>query len=167
MRNAAQAFPTPELARWAQAWRQTRALTYDLLRALPYAVMNFSPHPDFGTFARQIRHAGDIQACYLLALQTGRMDFTVQPRQRALEQSRDDLEAYLRDLDDRLLAAVRALPPERLAAPIAWEGEEVAVLTHLTRLLQHETLHHGMWALYARVADLPLPESWRRSWSLE
>ena len=26
-------YPTPELAQWADAWQQTRGLTYDLLRA--------------------------------------------------------------------------------------------------------------------------------------
>lgn len=159
-------YPTPELAQWAQQWRQTRALTYDLLRALPYAVMNFSPHPDFGTFVRQIRHAGDMQACYVMALQTGTMDFAAQPRQRALEQSKEHLEAYLRDLDVQLLETVASLTSERLARPIAWQDRPLTVQQHLTRLLQHETLHHGMWAIYARVADLPLPPSWR-TWALE
>lgn len=163
----ARTFPTSELEQWAREWQQTRALTYDLLRALPYAVMNFSPHPEFGTFVRQIRHAADIQACYVLALDTGKMDFTVQPRQRALEQSKEHLEAYLRELDERLLEAVGTMTAERLARPVAWSGEQVTLLQHLMRLLQHETLHHGMWAIYAKVVDLPLPESWRTSWSLE
>lgn len=160
-------FPTPELAQWAEEWRQTRGLTYDLLHALPYAVMNFSPHPEFGTFVRQIRHIGDMQACYLLGLETGTMDFSAQRRQRALEQSKEHLEAYLRDLDARLLEVVRSLTPERLARPIAWEGERLTPIQHLMRLLQHESLHHGMWAVYAKVADLPLPPSWKASWALE
>ena len=154
------------LGQWAKEWAQTRQLTYDLLAALPYAVMNFSPHPDFGTFARQIRHIGDIQACYLLGLQTGRMDFKARPRQRALEQSKEHLEAYLRDLDTQLSEVLRTLAGEQPTRPIAWEDGEVSALQHLMRLLQHETLHHGMLALYARVADLPLPASWR-IWALE
>lgn len=162
-----QTFPTPELAQWADEWHQERALTYDLLRALPYAVMNFSPHPDFGTFVRQIRHVADIQACYILGLETGKMDFAAQRRQRALEQSKEHLEAYLRDLDARLMEVVRGLTPERLTRPIMWEGEQVTPLRHLMRLLQHETLHHGIWAVYAKVVDLPLPASWKSSWALE
>ena len=31
---------------------------------------------------------------------------------------------------------------------------------------QHETLHHGMWAFYSKIADLPLPESWKNAWTL-
>lgn len=160
-----EAYPA-ELAQWATEWRGTRALTYDLLRSLPYAVMNFSPHPDFGTFARQIRHLGDIQACYLVALQTGTMDFTSRRRQRALEQSKEHLDAYLQDLDAQLDEVLRGQTPERLAQPITWEGEHVTVLRHLMRLLQHESLHHGILAFYAKVADLPLPASWR-AWALE
>ena len=161
-----EASPASELAQWAMEWQGTRALTYDLLRSLPYAVMNFSPHPDFGTFARQIRHLGDIQACYLVALQTGTMDFTSRRRQRALEQSKEHLDAYLQDLDAQLAEVLAGLTSERLAQPIAWEGEQVSVLRHLMRLLQHETLHHGILAFYAKIADLPLPHSWR-AWALE
>lgn len=164
---ATPAFPTPELEQWAEDWQQTRGLTYDLLGVLPPAVLNFSPHPDFGTFSRQIRHLGDIQASYLAALDTGRMDFTAQPRQRKAEQSRDHLEGYLRALDTSLLDAVRALRGDRLNRPILWDREQLSPLRHLVRLLQHETLHHGMWAIYAKVADLPLPPSWRASWALE
>lgn len=160
-------FPTPELEQWAREWQQTRSLTYDLLRALPYAVMNFSPHPDFGTFVRQIRHAADIQARYIQALETGKMDFSGQRKQRALEQSKEQLEGYLRDLDEHLLQTVATLTADRVKKPVAWEGEQLSPLQHLMRLLQHETLHHGMWAIYAKVVDLPLPESWRKSWSLE
>ena len=161
-----EAHPSDELAQWAKEWQGTRALTFDLLHSLPYAVMNFSPHPDFGTFARQIRHLGDIQACYLLALQTGTMDFSARSRQRALEQSKDHLDAYLQDLDGQLSDLLRGQSPERQAKPIAWEGEQVTVLQHLMRLLQHESLHHGILAFYAKIADLPLPPSWR-AWALE
>lgn len=163
----ADAYPTPELAQWAEDWRQTRGLTYDLLHLLPPAVLNFSPSPGFGSLSRQIRHVGDIQACYLTALQTGRMDFTAQPRQRTIEQSKDHLEAYLRALDEALLEAVRGLPEDRLTQPIQWQREALSPLRHLIRLLQHETLHHGMWAIYAKVVDLALPPSWRTAWRLE
>jgi uncharacterized damage-inducible protein DinB len=155
-----------ELRQWAAEWKATRALTYDLLRSLPYAVMNFSPHEGFGTFARQIRHLGDIQACYLLALQTGTMDFAARPRQRALEQSREQIDGYLQALDAQLDELLQGMTPQRLAASVAWEGKPVGVLAHLMRLLQHESLHHGMLAFYAKIADLPLPPSWR-AWSLE
>ena len=159
-------FPTPEIVQWAEAWRHTRSLTYDLLRALPYSVMNFSPHPDFGTFIRQMRHVADIQACYIAAIQSGKMDFSVQPRQRALEQSKESLEAYMRHLDEQLLAVLREMSDERRARQIDWGSSRASLLQHLMWLLQHETLHHGMWAFYAKIADLPLPPSWKEAWTL-
>jgi len=159
-------YPAPELAQWVESWQQTRRLTYDLLAALPYAVMNFSPHPEFGTLARQIRHAADMQACYIAAVRAGKMDFSARPRQRVLEQSKEDLEGYLRHLDRELLAALRDLTPAQLARPIEWGDLHLTLLQHLMRLLQHETLHHGMWAFYARIADLPLPPSWKAAWTL-
>jgi uncharacterized damage-inducible protein DinB len=163
---AADRYPTLELAQWVEDWQQTRALTYHLLRALPPAVLNFSPAAGFGPLSRQIRHVGDIQACYLAALQTGRMDFTAQPRQRKIEQSKEHLEGYLQALDASLLDALRGLRTEGVGRLIQWDGESLSLLRHLIRLIQHETLHHGMWAIYASVADLPLPASWHAAWRL-
>lgn len=160
---AAAAFPTPEIEQWAQTWQTTRALTYDLLATLPYAVMNFSPHPGFGTLIRQIRHVGEIQACYTSAIASGRMDFAGRRRQRALEQSKERLEAFLREQDAALLAALREVDAVRT---IEWNGTQTTLLQHLTYLLQHETLHHGMWVFYAKIAELDLPDSWRRAWDL-
>lgn len=159
-------FPTSEIAEWVRAWQSTRQLTYDFLHALPYAVMNFSPHPEFGTLIRQIRHVADIQACYIAGIKSGKMDFQVQPRQRALEQSKEHVEAYLRHLDEELISVLRALPDDQRARPIDWGSSRITLLQHLTWLLQHETLHHGMWVFYAKVADLPLPQSWRGAWNL-
>lgn len=162
----ADGFPTPEIAQWVDVWRQTRARTYDLLRALPYAVMNFSPHPEFGTLVRQIRHAADIEAACIAAIRTGTMDFAGHPRQRSLEQSKEDLEGYMRFVDAELVAALGALTPEQLARPVRWGTGESTLLQHLMWLLQHETLHQGMWAFYAKIADLPLPQSWKDTWRL-
>ena len=160
-------FPSKVIAEWVQAWQQTRQLTYDLLRSLPYSVMNFSPHPGFGTLIRQVRHAADMQATYIAALGTGKMDVAAVPQQRALEQSKENLEAYLRHLDEELLGALRVLAPGQLERSVDWGDAKVTVLQHLMRLLQHETLHHGMWVFYAKIADLPLPESWQKMWRLE
>src|SRR5207245_9162124 len=111
----AKEFPTAEIAQWVDAWRQTRALTYDLLRALPYAVMNFSPHPEFGTLVRQIRHAADIEAVYLAAIRTRTMDSAGDPRQPSLEQSKENPAGYIRHADKELDAALRARTPPQLA----------------------------------------------------
>jgi len=160
------AFPTPDLAQWVETWAQTRQLTYDLLRALPYPVMNFSPHPEFGTLIRQMRHAADMQACYIAAIRSGKMEISGQRRQRALEQSKENLEAYMRALDSELLVTLQGLSPDQLARRIAWGHATPTLLQHLLWLLEHEALHHGMWAFYAKIADLPLPPSWTEAWRL-
>ncbi len=156
-----------DLEGWAAEWAATRRLTYELLAALPYSVTNFSPHPDFGTLIRQVRHVGDIQACYIAAIGSGRMDFAAQPRRRNLERSKDDVAAYLQSLDSLLFDTLGGLPAGGRDTIIDWGGgDRPSLARHLMRLLQHETLHHGMWAFYAKIADLPLPEGWRQAWAL-
>ena len=88
------------------------------------------------------------------------------PRQRSLEQSKENLEGYMRYVDEELVAALRALTPAQLARPVDWGTAKPTLLQHLMWLLQHETLHQGMWAFYAKVADLPLPKSWQETWRL-
>ncbi|HET6780987.1 MAG TPA: DinB family protein [bacterium] len=154
----------PEVSQWADAWRSARALTYDFLRSLPYAIMNFSPHPGFGTLARQIRHVGEIQACYLEGITSAQMDLASRRRQRALEQSKERLEAYLQEQDAALLGLLPRADPAR---SIKWSSGPVTLMVHLLRLLQHETLHHGMWIFYAKIAELDLPQSWRDAYNLE
>ncbi len=156
--------PTPELEQWVQTWEQTRRLTYELLHALPYPVMNFSPQPEFGTLIRQLRHAAEMQEHYIAAIRSGRMEIPAQPRQRKLEQSKENLEAYMRHLDGELLVVLRWLTPDQLGGRIEWGTNSLTIRQHLLRLLQHETLHHGMWVFYSKIADLPLPPSWQETW---
>ena len=156
--------PTSELSQWAETWEQTRQLTYDLLHALPYPVMNFSPQPEFGTLIRQLRHTAEMQERYIAAIRSGQMEIRAQPRQRALEQSKENLEAYMRHLDRELLDALRGLTPDQLGSGIEWGKTTLTLRQHLMRLLQHETLHHGMWVFYAKIVDLPLPSSWQEVW---
>ena len=66
----------------------------------------------------------------------------------------------------RASAALRALTREQLARPVNWGTTTPTLLQHLMWLLQHETLHQGMWAFYAKIADLPLPQSWKDTWRL-
>jgi hypothetical protein len=81
-----------------------------------------------------------------------------------LEQSKENLEAYMRHLDGDLLDALRGLTPDQLGGRIEWGQTALTLRQHLLRLLQHETLHHGMWVFYAKIADLPLPPSWQETW---
>lgn|GEM_PF-1514958 len=156
--------PDAPFAGWLEAWAETRRLTYDLLAALPYAVMNFSPHPDFGTFIRQIRHVGDVQRTFLVALASGQMPTWRGPRSRELERSREEVAAYLRRLDAELTATLRAAGPGSGVREVRWGTEVVTVARHLDRLLSHEVLHQGLWIFYAHIADLPLPASWTQRW---
>src|SRR5947209_16232228 len=101
--------------------------------------MLFSPHPELGTLARQIRHAADIESAYTTAIHSGKMDFAGQPRRRALQQSKENLEGYLRHVDEELVAALRGLTPEQLARSIDWAAAKPTLPQHLLWLLQHAT----------------------------
>lgn len=62
---------------------------------------------------------------------------------------------YLKRLDDELLSSLHSSPPS-----ISWFGEKWSVQKHLQTMISHEILHHGQLILYARVAEVTLPQSW-------
>jgi hypothetical protein len=103
-----------------------------------------------------------VEGCYLDALMTGRMAFGL-PQVRYAGGSRpEDLRGYLRDLDRRLLEALSGL---RWDQTIDWDGDLVDLFEHLSRLVQHETLHHGQWIAYVLAMGMPFPQSWH-AWGL-
>jgi uncharacterized damage-inducible protein DinB len=122
----------------------------------------FRPAIGLGPLWKQFRHVGRVEGCYLDALSTGRMAFGLPQLRYAGDPTRDDLRTYLRELDRRLLDA---LTGQRWDRTIDWDGEPVDLFEHLSRLVQHETLHHGEWIAYVLAMGKPFPESWQ-AWGL-
>ncbi|SRR5579875_116090 len=158
--------PNSVLARFAKTWQFTRSLTYDFLKVLNEESLSYSPHPAFGNLGKQIRHLGDVQECYVRALETGVADFSRKRMDLSMESSLEKLTHHLREMDNYLYDALSKYTADPLKQEIKWPTTRLSVLEHLFLLPQHEAIHQGQWSLAARQHGIDLPKTWVDNWAL-
>jgi uncharacterized damage-inducible protein DinB len=156
----------PWLAQFAKTWQFTRSLTYDFIKVLKPDDLLYSPQLEFGTIGKQLRHLGDVQECYVKALETGVADFTKKRMDLSMEASASRLEQHLREQDEHLYRALSKYEGSPVDNMIVWKNSKLSVLEHLFLLPQHEAIHQGQWSLAARQHGLELPGSWVDNWGL-
>lgn len=156
----------PWLAQFAKSWQFTRSLTYDFLHVLTEENLAYSPQLEFGTIGKHLRHIGDVQECYVRALQTGSVDFSKKRRDLSMETSLKRLEDHLKEQDKFLYDTLSQYDKDPIREQIAWPTTKLSVLEHLFLLPQHEAVHQGQWSLAARQAGIDLPTSWVDNWKL-
>jgi uncharacterized damage-inducible protein DinB len=143
-------------------WRFARGLTRDLLESLDADDLTFSPGEGLGALGRHFRHLGRVQENYLRGLATGTMAFGLAGATHAGELTRQSLIDYLDRIDAGLDERLATLDPD---AAVQWFGQPVGVQEHLTRMANHEVLHHGMFVVYLRLLGRRFPASWA-AWGL-
>jgi hypothetical protein len=150
------------IERFESQWKFARGLTRDLLESLEPQELAFSPGDRLGPFWKHFRHLGRVQENYLLAIDTGIVDFGVQSATYDGTAQRQPLIDYLDRLDERLAKDLRSIDAARC---VDWFGVPVDTYTHLTRMADYETLHHGMFVVYVRLLGRSFPRSWT-AWGL-
>lgn len=156
----------PWLAQFAKTWQFTRSLTYDFIHCLTAEDLSYSPQLEFGTLGKQLRHVGDVQECYVRALESGRADFSKKRMDHSMETSLERLERHLKEQDQYLYRVLSEFNKDPIKEQIQWETTRMSVLEHLFLLPQHEAIHQGQWSLAARQAGIDLPKSWVDNWGL-
>src|SRR5580692_5543712 len=77
--------------------------------------------------------------------------------------TREALLAALHDKQRHLLATLQTV---NIDAPIDWDGTPFSFALFTWEFVQHESIHHGQWSIYASLAGFDTPLSWRTSWGL-
>jgi uncharacterized damage-inducible protein DinB len=142
-------------------WKEMRRLTLDLLEAIPEDKLNFTVGKNMGTIGKQYRHIGDVQLCYVEAIKTGKIDFSKYRRDYSIENLKQKLKLFLKEINDEMLKEIKKNPD----AEIDWFEEKLDLKDHVNALIQHEILHHGELIVYIRTLGLKFPKSWEM-WGL-
>ena len=150
--------------RFEDQWHFARGLTRDLLLSMEEAELSLSPGQGVGPLWKQFRHVGRVQENYQRALATGRIEFSFEGTSYGGGVSRQALIGYLDRVDAELNEKLRDSGPETRL--IEWPGENVDLFEHLSRMVQHEILHHGMFIYCAKLAGKTMPKSWE-AWGIE
>ncbi len=140
-------------------WRWARGLTVELLDACSDADLSFQLNDSCGALWKQFRHIGRVHENYLSALNTQTVVFDTAGSYTG-GKSKLNLLSYFEMLQTRHQAVLEGADPN---IAIDWFGESASLEIHLTRLLSHETLHHGQLILYWRTLGNDFPKNWN-SW---
>ena len=150
------------IQRFDSQWRFARGLTRDLLESLEPHELEFSPAQGLGPLWKHFRHLGRVEENYLEAVETGKVVFGFDNTTYGGDASRQSLADYLARVDRRLTQVLTTCDSVQT---VDWFRNIVDIYTHFTRMADHETLHHGMFVVYARLLGRPFPSSWA-AWGL-
>jgi uncharacterized damage-inducible protein DinB len=139
-------------------WKWARSLTVDLLKSVTPDDLSFVINESSGPLWKQFRHMGRVQENYLNAIESGQIGFGIEGCTHLLAPSKEELLDYLNALEQRFDLLLENVTPSTV---IDWFGQPASLKSHITRMLMHETLHHGQLILYVRAIGKAFPESWR------
>ena len=138
-------------------WHWARGLTVDLLNACSDLDLEFQLTENSGELWKQFRHIGRVHENYLTSIEVGSAAFDTASGSYSAGNSKADLLSYFETLQAQHQTTMASVSTD---TTIDWFGESVSLELHLTRLLAHETLHHGQLILYWRALGNEFPKSW-------
>ena len=156
-----------EFEQFLGSWSFIRGMTKDFVKATPAEAWEKSPLPNVASIAKQVRHLVCVSGTYNRALATGKMSMAGKHDFYSGILDRADLLAALEKTEIDLLNALRGIEPRKVADfRVDFFGGEMtfAEFTHV--MIQHESIHQGLWAAYARAGGFPTPASWVSNWKL-
>jgi hypothetical protein len=134
-----------------------RGLTQDLLKSCTESDLHSRLRPEFGPLWKQFRHIGRVHENYLHAMHTGKIEFGFRNCSYSGGASKEALLGYFDQLSHHHNCELMKTPA---SMTIDWFGEATTMPIHVSRLMAHETLHHGQLILCWRALNKSFPESW-------
>jgi len=145
-------------------------MTVDFVDAVPDDRWAFTPDPPradrqggrLGPFCRQLRHVISIRDVYIDAMITKKADFSKRHRHYG-DLTREALRPALIASHERFLATLDTIDTE---VPIKFGDTAFSFANFACEVVQHESIHHGQWSVYAYLGDFETPGSWQAGWKL-
>ena len=147
-------------------WEFVHKMTRDFASGVSGDHWEFSPHPRFAPFCKQLRHVICVRGLYNETLGTGRADWSLKHTQYTGELTRRALLQALTDKHEAALAALDEIESNGGDRIVEFVGRQLHLGEFAHIIVQHESLHQGQWSLYASLAGFDTPASWRVNWGL-
>ena len=154
------------IATFKTGWAHTRGLTYDFIAEIPDERWEYSPHPRYAPFHKQVRHLVCVQGVYIGGVHARKTDFSKKHEHYQGALDRESLSAALQEKDRQLSEALAAIgPAEEADYTIDFYGTNT-LPAFLSVIPYHEALHQGQWSFYATLGGFETPASWKLNWGL-
>lgn len=137
------------LSDWAYWSEETRKV----VEAMPSDQWEFSPHPTFATFSKQVRHAICCRGVFAQGFMNRKIDFSKKHDFYSGSLLREDLLLELAKSAvevQKLMAGLENIDLKDYHAD--YYGEPLSFLEHFSALVSHEATHRGQWMLYMVLA---------------
>jgi uncharacterized damage-inducible protein DinB len=145
-------------------WAWVHRMTVDFVQAVPDSRWEYTPAPEkFGSLARQFRHVVKGRGVYNAALVTRKVDWSSDAGRYSGALTRN---ALLGELDARQQEFLATLDTVDLEAPIYYGDTAFTFDNFLCEVIQHESIHHGQWSVYAALGEFETPRSWQTGWKM-
>jgi hypothetical protein len=156
-----------DLDGFERQFRHISEMAEAYVAAVPDERWQFSPHPRFAPFAKQLRHVVCVRGVYAAGFAEGRVDFARKHEHYRGDLLRASLTAALASSTDALLDAALGAH-ERGGAGIEFPflGRTLPLDEFTYVIVQHDSMHLGEWSVYAALAGFQTPASWRLNWDL-
>ena len=147
-------------------WEFVHRMTRDFAECVPDTHWDFTPHPRFAPFSKQLRHVICVRGLYNETLETGRADWSLKHSQYKGDLSRRALTQGLEDKNEATLKLLHQIEEDGGDRTVQFVGRELRLGEFAHVIIQHEGLHQGQWSLYASLGGFDTPASWRLNWGL-
>jgi uncharacterized damage-inducible protein DinB len=153
-----------DLDSFVRNWQWVHRMTLDFVQAVPDERWEFTPDErQFGSFARQLRHVVRGRGVYNEALRTKAADWSKSGDYYSGPLTRT---ALLEALTDKQNEFLEILPDVDVSVPISYGKAQFTLDNFLYEMVQHESIHHGQWSVYAALGGFATPTSWQTGWKL-
>ena len=139
-----------------------RQLRDELMAALSDEDLAYSPGGGNPTLGELCRELGETQYAYVQSFKTFKIDFSYRTNADTYLKSADKLQAWYKQLDAELEAALEAVTDEDVATrKMDRDGYEVPVHISLDVFREALLIFYGKVSVYAKAMGLPLTQTWR------
>ena len=142
--------------------RMYTPLRDELMAALSDADLAYSPGGSNPTLGELCRELGETQHAYVQSFKTFTVDFTYRTDDDKYLTSVSELQAWYKQLDSELEAALEAVTDDDVAdKQMERGGYQVPVHISLDILREALLIFYGKVSVYAKAMGLPLTQTWQ------
>jgi hypothetical protein len=134
-------------------WKYISGNTLQAAEAFPDDLWGFSPGPNYGTFAKQVRHVIGGRGVFADGFTTRDVDFGKKHSFYQGPLSKDALMAALHQSRESMCVVLASMENQNLSEfKSNYYGETMTFIEHFSAMTCHEALHRGMWSFYSSLA---------------
>jgi len=150
-----------------RSWSFIRGMTYEFIDVVPSEKWFFTISDKHSPLCKQFRHMVWISSLYNDALKNRKINISKKKTFYDGSLDKSDIVTALKQKDIEFESLLSELKSENLDTfMMEFFGSKIGFTEFCDVMIQHESIHQGLWSAYAALAGFETPINWKRSWML-